>query len=270
MNAFLLTWNPKKFHWNESAIRQHAKASRAGKTVTNQWSCANSRKPATGDRAYLIKLGSKARGIFAAGTIVRGAFHSPGSSFGPMALDVEWDTFLDPLEDRNLLDPTSIGRSQMWAPQNSGTQINAAAWRELERRWATHLARQKVSPAPATVTVEDARDSDELVGLEGAVRKQVIAHRRRERSLREAKLSEHQRIHGDLRCEVCSYDFGTEFGVRYAEVHHLKPLGLATRPQLTRLRDLAVLCANCHRVAHLDRSRPKSLRQLRQLRSKRS
>ena len=63
-------------------------------------------------------------------------------------------------------------------------------------------------------------------------------------------------------CQVCGFDFVQaygEIGRSFAEVHHLNPL--SERPAsewtdavLTRVADLAVLCANCHRMIH--RRRP--------------
>jgi len=53
-------------------------------------------------------------------------------------------------------------------------------------------------------------------------------------------------------CEVCSFDFGRTYGPLgegYIEVHHRLPLH-ASGPTLTKLSDLALLCANCHRMIH--------------------
>ena len=53
--------------------------------------------------------------------------------------------------------------------------------------------------------------------------------------------------------QVCGFDFHEmygEIGRDYAQVHHLKPLSDRTKPSLTMLSDLAVLCANCHVMVH--------------------
>lgn len=72
-------------------------------------------------------------------------------------------------------------------------------------------------------------------------------------------------------CQICSFNFGQKYGDRgqgYAEVHHCDPLSERsekewTTPLKTKLQDVSVLCANCHRMIH--RSRPAwSLDQLRQ------
>ncbi len=103
---------------------------------------------------------------------------------------------------------------------------------------------------------EEPRDSIEqgmAEALEG--RKVTARHVRRERSawLRRKKIE----AAGERPvCEACGFDFETFYGDRghgFIECHHLTPvseLSLATR---TRLEDLALLCANCHRMIHASR-----------------
>jgi hypothetical protein len=58
---------------------------------------------------------------------------------------------------------------------------------------------------------------------------------------------------GKLACEVCGFDFHAtygELGRIVAECHHLVPLSELTESKLTRLEDLAIVCANCHRMLH--------------------
>ena len=44
-------------------------------------------------------------------------------------------------------------------------------------------------------------------------------------------------------------------GVRVLQVHHRKQLANTDRPRLTHLNDLAVLCANCHTLVHINPKR---------------
>lgn len=58
---------------------------------------------------------------------------------------------------------------------------------------------------------------------------------------------------GCLACEACGFDFEAYYGAlgrSYCEVHHRLPLSRATAPQQTTLSDLAIVCANCHRILH--------------------
>ncbi|MFI5577344.1 HNH endonuclease [Streptomyces sp. NPDC051822] len=48
-----------------------------------------------------------------------------------------------------------------------------------------------------------------------------------------------------IRRETCTFDVGAD----YIEVHHITPLH-AAGPSETPLGDLALLCANCHRMCH--------------------
>lgn len=70
---------------------------------------------------------------------------------------------------------------------------------------------------------------------------------------------------GGLACEVCGFDFKKfygELGDGFAECHHIKPLSDLPAAKSTRLSDLAIVCANCHRILH--RSRPwKTVEELR-------
>jgi 5-methylcytosine-specific restriction protein A len=82
----------------------------------------------------------------------------------------------------------------------------------------------------------------------------LLLHLRRERSpkLREKKINEVVAKRGCLECEVCGFDFERTYGergIRYAEVHYVTPLHVSS-PVNTRLEDLAILCANCHRMIH--------------------
>jgi hypothetical protein len=62
---------------------------------------------------------------------------------------------------------------------------------------------------------------------------------------------------GLLLCEACEFDFAAAYGKLgkgFAECHHRLPLSDYDEEAPTRLEDLAIVCANCHRMLH--RSRP--------------
>lgn len=86
--------------------------------------------------------------------------------------------------------------------------------------------------------------------------RQLRAHYARERSprLRRDKLKAFRSVHGALRCEICGFEASAHhpdpFTDRAFEVHHKNPLANANTPVRTTLKDLAVLCANCHRAVH--------------------
>jgi hypothetical protein len=102
---------------------------------------------------------------------------------------------------------------------------------------------------------DDDFDSD-LAAFEGQVSKAMRLHRKREQKLRKAKINDAlKKGHGHLPCEVpgCGFDFLEAYGdigKGFAHVHHLKGLEDRSKPSLTRLTDLAIVCANCHWMIH--------------------
>lgn len=80
-------------------------------------------------------------------------------------------------------------------------------------------------------------------------------HRRRERSPRAVQRKKQTVFadHGKLLCEVCDFDFASvygDLGSGFAECHHRVPLGELKAEHRTLLSDLAIVCANCHRMLH--------------------
>lgn len=104
---------------------------------------------------------------------------------------------------------------------------------------------------PAVVPVEWDEDAEHYPEGEQA----YYLHLRRERN---RQLVEDVRARwmaeGELRCEVCEFDFAATYGKHgagYIECHHLKPLaGLPETGGATRPDDMARVCANCHRMLH--------------------
>jgi HNH endonuclease len=113
-----------------------------------------------------------------------------------------------------------------------------------------------LSPEHLLARAAENPDEDEIESaFEGEMRVAYVAHRRRERRLREAKIAETlRRNKGRLRCEVprCGFEFEKIYGdngAGYAHVHHLDRL-VDGPPRETSLENLAVVCANCHAIIH--------------------
>lgn len=63
--------------------------------------------------------------------------------------------------------------------------------------------------------------------------------------------------HGILACEACGFDFSNRYGEKgfgFIECHHNKPVSELRPGEKTKMTDLSLLCANCHRIIH--RSKP--------------
>lgn len=81
-------------------------------------------------------------------------------------------------------------------------------------------------------------------------RKKVASHLRRERS---STLAIACKDRDCYTCQCCGFRFADQYGKLgnvFAEAHHLTPLSKLRENVLTRLEDLATVCANCHRMLH--------------------
>jgi predicted HNH restriction endonuclease len=76
------------------------------------------------------------------------------------------------------------------------------------------------------------------------------------------------RKHGKI-CKVCGFNFKELYGERgldYIEVHHLTPLHkLGMSQTIDPEKDLTVVCSNCHRMIHRNKSEILAIDQLKRL-----
>lgn len=91
---------------------------------------------------------------------------------------------------------------------------------------------------------------------EGKVR--TIQHLSFERNNKLAALKKAEAVAqlGSLRCEGCGMSFSERYGLHgdgFIEIHHTLPLSEYGGARRTSLDDLALLCANCHRMIHRHR-----------------
>ena len=87
------------------------------------------------------------------------------------------------------------------------------------------------------------------------VKKLHLLRERSSRVVREAKKLHADEHNGSMPCEVCGFDYRNRYGPRgdsFIEAHHRVPLSLlAGNDQAeTQVNDLALVCANCHRMLH--------------------
>jgi len=98
---------------------------------------------------------------------------------------------------------------------------------------------------PSEIEIEDAE--------EGRVLTRAHLVRERSRRLVQAKKTEALNRTGKLACEACGFDFNATYGERgqgFIEVHHALPVHQLLPGSKTKLSDLHLLCANCHRMVH--------------------
>ena len=111
--------------------------------------------------------------------------------------------------------------------------------------------RSAVSVEPETFALLDTNEDDDGFA-EGRVLEQIHRRHERNRSVVRKKIAQVLAAIGKLACEACGFDFQAAYGKRgegFAECHHIIPLSGA-RERKTHPDDLAIVCANCHRMIH--------------------
>jgi 5-methylcytosine-specific restriction enzyme A len=101
--------------------------------------------------------------------------------------------------------------------------------------------------------IEDDEETIKDSVMEGQVLYKL--HKVRERDKEIVKLKKQQILSslGHLQCEACIFDFHTfygDIGYGFIECHHRTPLSMFKVETRTKLDDLALVCANCHRMLH--------------------
>lgn len=110
------------------------------------------------------------------------------------------------------------------------------------------------SLAENDVIFDYAEDSEFPEGKE-----QELKHKTRERNQALVKKAKDlfKKKHGRLYCEVCDFDFNKKYGAigsDFIEAHHTVPISKLSGEVKTKVKDIALVCSNCHRMLH--RKRP--------------
>lgn len=148
------------------------------------------------------------------------------------------------------LDPQYPG-----AGMSRGSRMDALVWdryadRQGELRGVADEIRA-LADSPLLPAIPEP-DETEIEADEGRLLVRVHMVRERDRTLVQRKKAYAFARQGSLPCEVCGFDFAAsygELGEQFIEAHHVVPLAQAG-VSTTRLADLALVCANCHRMLH--------------------
>lgn len=82
------------------------------------------------------------------------------------------------------------------------------------------------------------------------------AHLRRERNLALVKKAKQRFLddHGSLYCEACGFSYVSKskqaIAADFIEAHHMVPVSTLNDESVTKIEDMAMLCADCHRMVH--------------------
>ena len=108
----------------------------------------------------------------------------------------------------------------------------------------------------AKTTVAETWEPEIVDAAEGALVTRLHRYRERSRKITNTKKKQFMKRHGRLYCEVCNFDFVETYGERgsgFIECHHTMPVSKMEPGRKTKLSELALVCANCHRMIHSKR-----------------
>lgn len=151
------------------------------------------------------------------------------------------------------------GPRYRWTPNDNTTcwEVPQSDWRALERLILRPYFRLTLAEA-----IDRAREAvpafppDDPSSASREGRQRLALHQTRERAGTAAAQAKARALRkGTLRCEVCNFDFEAFYGPiggEFIEAHHKVPLARLDprKGGLTKVSDIALLCANCHRMVH--------------------
>lgn len=101
-------------------------------------------------------------------------------------------------------------------------------------------------------------DEDERSSFpEGGIVERMHLHRERNQKVIKLAKDKFKNKFGRLFCQVCDFDFSDKYGVLgedFIEGHHTIAVSAMNPHHQTKPEDIALVCANCHRMLH--RKRP--------------
>ncbi|MCA0132606.1 HNH endonuclease [Winogradskyella alexanderae] len=101
--------------------------------------------------------------------------------------------------------------------------------------------------------IEDDDDQESFTVKEGKVIYKLHKHIERNSKINKKKKEIYLKKYSKLDCEVCGFDFYKKYGELgngFIECHHRTPLHDINEESETSMEDLALVCANCHRMLH--------------------
>ena len=166
--AFLLTWNPGNSDWAD--YHDCVLTTQEGHTVDGRWSTGSRRTGIRcGDRVFLLRQGTRGRGLIGSGEAVDFAdpsgideiiytdTHGDNTGATTNYVDVLWDRLVEP---DDMLPTDQLQEefpAQNWTPMASGTEIQPDVVVDLQARWSEHVGRTRPSGGGQGRLVDAAR-----------------------------------------------------------------------------------------------------------------
>ncbi|WP_439699197.1 hypothetical protein ACFGVS_14925 [Mucilaginibacter sp. AW1-7] len=244
INYYLFAWNPD--NWSFDELDEKIKELKATGKSTVLWSIQSFKKVKVGDRAFIVQIGTKVKGIFASGFVVsEPALLAHWREDGTLVnrVRIELDTLINPKID-SILDiadfEDSILGNQHWTPQSSGIQIKNEVTVELEKRWFNFLNNNDLFIKTPK--------AEQLI-IEGSPYYVIQTVYERNNYARALCLQHH-----GYTCFVCGFNFEKTYGSigrGFIHVHHLNQLSeIGIEHKINPIVDLCPVCPNCHAMLH--------------------
>lgn len=122
---------------------------------------------------------------------------------------------------------------------------------------AEHFGMTNAGSATGLIEIESLPETDleyEITGKEGRILTRIHAYKERDRKFAAlAKKYHKKKMGGRLSCVACGLKPETLYddrGERCIEAHHKIPIEELQPDSVTRVDDMAMVCASCHRVIH--------------------
>lgn len=246
MNAYLYTWNPGRWDWNDQQDAIYRVNN--GDQYDMYWSCGNTKRIEIGDVFFLMRLGVEPKGIIGCGYISSKAYVLPHwdeekALEGKTALRT--DLLFKTLSEEPIISLSYLQDEYpdyTWTPQGGGMSIPD----KIAAKLFTQIQNNnKYCFQPSL------RKEIELYA-EGKQRSVTYKSYDRNPVARQVCIG-----HYGYSCCVCGFNFENAYGkmgLKYIEVHHLKQIADVREEYLINpINDLRPVCANCHRMLHKTR-----------------
>lgn len=262
MTAIILVWNPDEWNeWTYPAVLEEV--AETGRFLAS-WEVGTTDFATSGADAWLVLQGRRGRGLIGHGVIVSErpaprpqAPDAAGAAedWSPLYVRVAFDALL-PAGDQippAVLQETVPGLDweALPGPALAVEPPVAPLIRGLWREFGPPPGADPTQPVPGTVT-------------SAAVSRVEVNRYEHNPDARRACIAHH-----GTSCAVCGFSFEIAYGdigKDFIPVHHLVPVSqLGGTYELDPVTDLVPLCANCHAMAHLGVTTPRTVAELRRV-----
>lgn len=246
MNAYLYTWNPKKWNWSD--LQDAIYRVNNEELYDTYWSCGNTKRIVIGDIFFLIRLGVEPKGIVGCGYISSPPYDLPHwdeSKAAEGKTTPRTDLLFKALSDAPIVSLEYLEDrfpNYNWTPQAGGLSIPENIANEIYA-----LIQSNSSFRFEAIPIENIK-----LYSEGKIKNVTYRTYDRSPAARQACLERY-----GYDCAVCGFNFFEAYGMLgkdYIEVHHLKQIAdIGKEYKINPITDLRPVCANCHRMLHKKR-----------------